>query len=188
MLYIDTREFFMQRKSKYSVGQEFSNSKRLIELVGSDPKFRTSRWKWQCIKCNSIHGPSLINSITRLDRFPKCCFLPKKDKSGRWLGYEEMTGVFLGSYRYNALKRGYEWNVTPEQLWSVWLKQEGKCKYTGRSLVHGVDASIDRIDNSKGYILENIQWIHRDINVMKMDLDEGYFLQLCKEVTENKSV
>jgi len=27
--------------------------------------------------------------------------------------------------------------------------------------------SIDRIDNKKGYIIGNVQWIHKKINIMK---------------------
>lgn len=175
----------MAGKMKYKVGDEFPNHKRLTEYMGSHPKFRTSLWMWECMNCGKIYGPSLTNSITRLDRGPKCCFMPKGKETGRWLGHEEMTGVFLGSYAYNAKKRGHEWSVTPEQLWSKWIDQQGLCAYTGRQLTHGVDASLDRIDNQRGYFPDNIQWVHTDINRMKSDFDAEYFIQLCKEVTEN---
>lgn len=45
-------------------------------------------------------------------------------------------------------------------------------------------ASLDRIDSTKGYTLDNIQWVHKHINVMKMDLDQEYFIKLCKLVTK----
>ena len=36
-------------------------------------------------------------------------------------------------------------------------------------------ASLDRIDSSKGYTEDNIQWVHKDVNQMKMDLPEQRF-------------
>ncbi|AXH69646.1 endonuclease [Streptomyces phage LukeCage] len=92
----------------------------------------------------------------------------------------------MGQYAYGAKKRGIEWDVTPEQLWDLWISQDGKCAYTGRQLKHGVDTSLDRIDNSKGYIPGNIQWVHPDINRMKSDFDASYFIKLCEEVSRNQ--
>ena len=40
--------------------------------------------------------------------------------------------------------------------------------------------SVDRIDSSKGYIIDNIRWIHKDINVMKNSFSDEYFTYLCK--------
>mgnify|MGYP007044016634 CR=1 FL=1 len=47
-------------------------------------------------------------------------------------------------------------------------------------------ASLDRIDSSKGYIEGNVQWVHKDINWMKQDFNEEYFIFLCSEITKNK--
>lgn len=174
----------MQRKSKYQVGQEFSNNKRLVELLGSDPKFRTSRWMWQCTKCSKIYGPSLINSITRIDRSPRCCFMPKGNQAGRWKGHEQLSGVWLYQYQSDAKKKGREFSVTPEQLWEIWIKQEGRCAYTNWPLLHGLDASLDRIDSALGYTVDNVQWVHRDINRMKSDFTEKDFLRFCKAVAK----
>jgi hypothetical protein len=103
-----------------------------------------------------------------------------------WAGHEEISGVFLGSYKYNAQKRGIEWNVTPEYLWQVWLDQDGKCAYTGRQLVHGHDASLDRIDNTRGYVEDNVQWVQARINRLKSDLSEEIFLDLIEQVYMNR--
>lgn len=46
-------------------------------------------------------------------------------------------------------------------------------------------ASLDRIDSSSGYGLENIQWLHKDINIMKNVHSQDYFLSLCKKVAAN---
>lgn len=118
--------------------------------------------------------------MRRSTRCGACAF--SRANNPRWKGYEELTGVWLQTYKYGAEKRGVTWLVTPEQIWSVWLLQEGRCAYTGWKLTHGVDASLDRIDNTRGYEPDNIQFVHRDINKMKSDFTEGRFLELCGAV------
>jgi len=39
---------------------------------------------------------------------------------------------------------------------------------------------MDRIDNDLGYTKENIQWVHKDVNAMKSNFKEKYFLKICK--------
>ena len=46
-------------------------------------------------------------------------------------------------------------------------------------------ASLDRIDSSKGYTIDNIQWLHKDINKMKWDFSQEKFLELCKKIVNN---
>jgi hypothetical protein len=45
---------------------------------------------------------------------------------------------------------------------------------------------LDRIDSEKGYTLENIQWVHKTINQMKMNMKENDFIQFCIAVAKNK--
>lgn len=47
------------------------------------------------------------------------------------------------------------------------------------------NASLDRIDNTKGYVAGNIQWVHKAINLMKLDLVQKDFINWCKKVAEN---
>lgn len=49
-----------------------------------------------------------------------------------------------------------------------------------------ITASLDRIDSSKGYVEGNVQWVHKDVNYIKQDLEESYFKKLCKLITENE--
>jgi hypothetical protein len=45
-----------------------------------------------------------------------------------------------------------------------------------------VTASLDRIDSFKPYTDDNIQWVHKHINAMKLNHSEEYFIELCKIV------
>jgi hypothetical protein len=78
--------------------------------------------------------------------------------------------------------------VEDDYIWELFLKQDRKCALSGLPIEFGTKgrelgtASLDRIDSTKGYTPENVQWLHKDINQMKMDLTEQKFIDLCKKV------
>lgn len=43
-------------------------------------------------------------------------------------------------------------------------------------------ASLDRIDSNRGYTQDNVQWVHKDVNKMKMDLNQQIFVELCRAI------
>jgi hypothetical protein len=86
--------------------------------------------------------------------------------------------------------------VTGHEAWQVFLRQNGKCALTGLDLDFGSggtdrrnyhlgSASLDRIDSAKGYSLDNIQWVHKQVNLMKSDLDQSEFIRWCKRVARH---
>lgn len=92
----------------------------------------------------------------------------------------------------NAKKRAIEFRVTRELVYNIFKRQGGKCALTGISLrfdsarqkSYGT-ASLDRIDSSKGYIPNNIQWVHKDINVMKGSMSEDQLKHYCSLILSN---
>jgi hypothetical protein len=84
--------------------------------------------------------------------------------------------------------------LTLAYLDDLFEKQNKKCAYTGEPLTFRTstklgNASLDRIDSSKGYIEGNLQWVHKTINEMKTDLSHDIFVEYCKKVAkkENKN-
>jgi len=80
----------------------------------------------------------------------------------------------------------------PHRHWHDWY-QADKCALTGFDLSmrtvkgkgpNAESASLDRIDNDKGYTLDNVQWLHKDINWMKGRFDQQRFITLCRAVAE----
>ena len=70
-------------------------------------------------------------------------------------------------------------------------KQEYKCAYTGLTLTPALDASVDHIialstDAEQYNKIENLQWIHLDINRMKNNHSEEVFLKFIKLIYENR--
>ena len=46
-------------------------------------------------------------------------------------------------------------------------------------------ASVDRIDSSGGYVESNVQWVHKDVNKMKMDIPQNQFIEYCKIISSH---
>jgi hypothetical protein len=68
------------------------------------------------------------------------------------------------------------------------VKQNGICSLTGLDIsISAKTASLDRIDSSKGYIRGNVQWLHKDINMMKRHYSTEYFKKLCGLVASHSS-
>lgn len=74
------------------------------------------------------------------------------------------------------------------------VRQNDRCALSGLPInisntikgdMHGeTTASIDRKDSKKGYTRDNVQWVHKDVNKMKMDFEEAKFIKLCKIIAE----
>ena len=92
-------------------------------------------------------------------------------QKGGWKGYGDMGASYWHSLRISAGKRDLPFEVTMKYLWEIYLKQERKCIFTGLNIAFDRGsrgtASLDRIDSSKGYIVGNVQWVHKDINKIK---------------------
>ena len=78
--------------------------------------------------------------------------------------------------------------------WEQFLKQNRNCALSGEALRFQTKckssdgtASLDRIDSSHGYIGGNVQWVHKDINYMKMDLDNAKFIDWCRKVAQHSA-
>lgn len=78
--------------------------------------------------------------------------------------------------------------LTKEFLEEHYTKQNGKCALSDLEIrfpsfgekATSQTASLDRINSDLGYIKNNIQWVHKDINKMKWELSQDRFLELCK--------
>ncbi|WP_460223720.1 hypothetical protein, partial [Bacillus cereus] len=73
-------------------------------------------------------------------------------------------------------------------------KQKFKCAFSGQLLTISslyrdktTTASLDRIDNTKGYIKGNVHWVHKDVNRMKWAFDVDYFIKMCQDISKHTS-
>ena len=112
-----------------------------------------------------------------------------------WTGYKEICGKHFARIKTGAIKRKIEFNINIKQIWELYLKQDKKCAISGLPIYFiingtGSTASLDRIDSSKGYIEGNLQWVHKDINRMKQEFSQEYFINICNIIANfnNKGV
>lgn len=116
-------------------------------------------------------------------------------KHTNFAGVGNLHSTVLGKIKLEAAARNHEFNISIDYLWDLFIRQKGQCKLSGIELCFSKTAnsykdrtaSLDRIDSSKGYIEGNVQWIHKYINLMKNDLNQGSFLYLCEMVSDYQS-
>lgn len=120
----------------------------------------------------------------------------EKPRNRNWGGYGEISGEFFTAVKSSAKIRNLEFNITIEQIWDLFLKQDRKCALSGVELKFILTArnrnlprngklktaSLDRIDSSKGYTLDNVQWIHKHVNHIKMSLSDEDFINWCRKI------
>ena len=164
-----------------------------ITVVKRDPeKHITPSGKklvyWIC-ECNCKTIISILGDHLRREKTTKCkkC----KYKSMRLNGYISSTLYSRIKYRAKIGNIYFDKKITREYLWKIYLKQNKKCSLSGMDIIFAdtirgqasnkeTTASLDRIDSKKGYLKNNIQWVHKDINKIKGSLTTKEFLKRCE--------
>ena len=128
------------------------------------------------------------NSAVRGEWLCKSCSNHDNNFKGR-LGPMPITWFEIK--KKGGLHRGYAWELTPQDIIDMWEQQEGACALSGISIgwaEKGLTAtvSIDRIDSSEGYLKENVQLLHKDVNMMKQAFSQEHFVALCKSVADKE--
>ena len=95
--------------------------------------------------------------------------------------------AWYNSFRTSAISRGLDWELTIEFIDALHEVQSGQCVFSGLPIgwsERGWDhsASIDRIDNSKGYLPDNVHLVHKEINMMRGSLSIDRFIDLCTHI------
>ena len=152
-------------------------------------KRNDGRWIRLCSVCNSEISHLRRNyciGAHNIEQPCKRCSNKNNHPSG-------MVGAvrvaWFQAFNKSAITRGYEWNITPEFIDTIYTEQQGRCALSG---IHigwsktGWDhsASIDRIDNDLGYIESNVQLVYKRVNMMRGSLSVEEFIELCNCVSD----
>lgn len=162
----------------------------IIVLESSKNDDGHTRWKCQC-RCGSEFDVSSTEILKKRKGCAKC--RGKNISDTKWSGYGDISREKFGHIKHSAIRRNIDFQVTIEELWDLFLSQNKRCAITNLpidfSRTHKnrskATASLDRIDSRQGYIAGNIQWVHKDINRMKSDFDQKYFMELVQLVYRN---
>ena len=126
--------------------------------------------------------------------------LKRNTGSGNWLRKKDIYSQFR--YHLNNAKRHTDnkdlIDLDLEYLKTLWDNQQGKCAVTGIELkikhIHTkkqrtdkspYQASLDRIDNSKGYVKGNVRFVCYMFNIARNDFTDTDVIEFCKKVASN---
>lgn len=113
-----------------------------------------------------------------------------KQNSNHWKGFNDIYGFEFKRYQSAALDRGLDFSITIEDVWKLYEQQNRKCRLSGLEISwsnkkKAGTASIDRIDNNRGYTLDNIQIVHKLVNMMKKHYTNKDFIYVCYLIGKN---
>ena len=145
-------------------------------------------------RCECGNEVKVVDYSLRKGRTTSCgCRRNYANRTGenhkRFTGYKEIRGKKWSSVKRSAAHRKIPFDLSIEYAWNIYEKQNKQCALTKLPITFGKNdevstASLDRIDSEKGYAEGNIQWTHKDINRIKSDLEQSYFIRLCKLVAK----
>lgn len=124
-----------------------------------------------------------------------CDNFPKREISKCFKGCGEISKCNFNKILEIVKRKKYEFDLTIEFLWELFLKQNRKCALSGIEIKFGSKkelwrleqtASLDRKDSTKGYVKDNVQWVHKHINKMKQHFSQEDFIKFCTAVSNNQ--
>lgn len=185
---------YESRYSKDLTGYEWNNMKVLNLDISTKKKERY--WNIEC-HCGNTFRLNTYEIFKSNQKSCGCIFKSKTYKLSHpnRKGYKDISGIIWSKMKRDAKSRDIQFDLNIEDLWELLESQNRKCKLSGISIGFGLEdgvnskknttASLDRIDSKKGYTIDNVQWVHKRINMMKQSLSDDDFIFFCKAVANN---
>ena len=162
-----------------------------LALPNGVSKGPDGRWYKSCPSCGRSASYLRRNYAILSHKEEKLCkkcsnSLPENNAHKGWVnGVLRLS--FVRKYEVNAAMRGIDWNINFHYLADLLIEQDFKCALTGWDIdAMGVGhntASLDRIDSSIGYEFDNVQWVHKMVNMCKQQYSQEDFIDMCNSVS-----
>jgi len=165
---------------------------------GPNSKGGATRFWTEC-KCGKIElklSTHLIRENTHM--CVQCAAYESSKNSFKGVGeisyayWKQLQRGAAGEKSKRQSRKIRKFEITIEEAWELFLKQNRRCALSGvpiqfitigrgnKQLIKTKQtASLDRIDSTKDYTIDNVQWVHKDVNRMKNIFDEQYFIDMC---------
>lgn len=180
---IKTQKRFFDRKTKDLTNQQFGK----LKVIGKSDNNLYAKCVCECGTIKDINKSSLKSGRT------KSCGCLKK--SACFKGYNQITGTYWNKIKKYAKKRNIEFSISIKDAYDIFLNQQQKCAltnieiYFSQGLINNKmteqTASLDRIDPLKGYTKDNVQWLHKNINMCKFMFNNQEFINICHLISKN---
>lgn len=107
-------------------------------------------------------------------------------------GTNNISKTFFNRIKRQAEIRKIEFDLDIDYLEDLLIKQNFQCALSKVVIVAGYwndnsTASLDRIDPSIGYIKNNVQWLHKDVNMCKQSLSNKDFIDMCVRIANART-
>lgn len=151
---------------------------------------------WRCSICSHEWQTTIKNRRLLRSKCLKCKNVKHRGNGNpRWNGFEDITGRQWCILKREAARRNIPFDITIQDAWNIFILQSKKCALTGKPLTmyrwedhkNVGNASLDRIDSTKGYYIENVQWIDKKLQPVKLNLQQIEFIKICKDVAGHKT-
>lgn len=166
---------------KPHIGTKYNNFTVISEIV-KKAKAGHRMFEVQC-DCGLVYFKSVAYLRRHLGNYCQSCKGILTYKGG-----EHVSGTYFLYIQKGCKRRSQiiEFNLTLKYIDQLFLIQNKKCKLSGVDIsFEDKTASLDRIDSTKGYIEGNVQWLHKDVNRMKLNFSQDYFIKFCKLISTN---
>jgi hypothetical protein len=177
------------------IGKRFG---RLV-VLHRDPAYNPKKSKWIC-QCDCGNKKSIPFTDLNTGKTVSCGCQRKENmrKIGLWKKrkmHHEIPHWFFYRLEVGAKQRDLTVSITIDDIYRLYNKQEKRCYFTGlpvgfnddlntKSVNASHTASVDRLDSTRDYSLDNICISHKDINRMKNNMPLDRFLEYCRLIAE----
>lgn len=168
----------------------------ILKISGKDKRGQTLV-ECECLR-NNCHNIFIANFNHITGGYKNSCgcgYFLKNKENWNWKGYEGISRTLFNQWKNSAKIRNKSFDLTIEELWELFIKQNRKCALSGIELNissyfknRDTTASLDCIDATKGYDRDNIQFVHKTINLMKNNIPQDKFIEFCGLIYKNKQI
>lgn len=146
---------------------------------------------WKCFCSRSCAGKQWIKNFgNKANR--DTSHLKKYTRADQYTGLRK----FIRSINNRVALKNKTKDITLEELKEIWDKQEGICPITGWKMTLRMkekqrkqavpnQASLDRIDHTKGYIKGNLRFVSLMANYCRNTFSDEQVLDFCSAVWHN---
>ena len=136
---------------------------------------------WVKTICQICNTPRDITAKTFRTKVCVCSRCSVKNM--RDIGNSTTPKKYFARIQSSSKRRGLECTIELQDLINLIDKQNYKCNLSGEDIsFDNGSVSVDRIDSAKGYTIDNIQCVHRDVNFMKQQYSQERFIDICIKI------
>lgn len=151
--------------SRHLPASEFYANKRSKDGIGT----------W-CKACWLVIGREYAKTPLGIENSRAKCRRHYRKHTEKRIALTQTPNGRFGCYRNDARHRGLELSITKDEFMLFWKKP---CYYCDSPIE---TVGLDRVDNSKGYVLGNVVSCCKFCNFAKRDLSRDEFVQHCEKV------